>query len=358
VPLTTNQPIVSGVAAAEDLTIYTTNGAQLTVNNGANLQIADCPTSITTTACPSLAVITTTAVSSITQTTAVSGGTISYQGASAITARGVCWSTSPNPTIANSITSNGIGIGSFTSNLTGLVGGTTYYVRAYATNGSGTSYGNQVSFVTQTLAAQYPAGSVFCAGPTEIVDVTNPITGKTWMDRNLGATQVATSSTDAAAYGDLYQWGRGNDGHQCRTSATTTTFSSSDQPGNGNFILDPNTPFDWRSPQNDNLWQGVNGVNNPCPSGYRIPTSGELDAERLSWIGNNSTGAFASPLKFPMGGLRIYNNGSLVNVGISSGCWGSTISSTDSRGLDYNSTYAGIYAGYRANGVAVRCIKN
>jgi hypothetical protein len=67
----------------------------------------------------------------------------------------------------------------------------------------------------------YTANSVFCAnGPTTVVEVTNPTTGKTWMDRNLGATQVATSSTDAAAYGDLYQWGRRADGHQCRTSAT------------------------------------------------------------------------------------------------------------------------------------------
>jgi len=103
VPVTTNQPIVSGVAAAEDLTIYTTNGALLTVNTGANLQITDCPTTITTAACPSLAVLTTTTVSSISQTTAISGGTISYQGASAITSRGVCWSTSINPTIANSL---------------------------------------------------------------------------------------------------------------------------------------------------------------------------------------------------------------------------------------------------------------
>jgi hypothetical protein len=55
---------------------------------------------------------------------------------------------------------------------------------------------------------KYPAGSVFCAsGPTVIVDVTNPATGKIWMDRNLGATQVATSSTDANSFGDLYQWG-------------------------------------------------------------------------------------------------------------------------------------------------------
>ena len=163
IPVTSNQPIVSGVAAAEDLTIYTTNGAQLTVNNGANLQIADCPTTITTTACPSLAVLTTTAVSSVTLSTAISGGTITYQGESAITARGICWSTSQNPTIANSFTTNGTGVGTFTSNLTGLTAGTTYYVRAYATNASGTSYGNEVSFTTSSpllLGQNYQGGTI------------------------------------------------------------------------------------------------------------------------------------------------------------------------------------------------------
>ncbi len=74
----------------------------------------------------------------------------------------------------------------------------------------------------------FPVGTVNCAGPTDIVDVTNPTTGKTWMDRNLGASQAATSSNDAASYGDLYQWGRRADGHQCRTSATTVILSSID----------------------------------------------------------------------------------------------------------------------------------
>jgi hypothetical protein len=356
VPLTTNQPIVSGVAAAEDLTIYTTNGAQLTVNNGANLQIATCPTAITTTACPSLAVITTTSVSSITQTTAVSGGSITYQGASAITARGICWGTSPNPTIANSLTSNGTGIGTFTSNLTGLVAGITCYVRAYATNGSGTSYGNQVSFVAVNPQPAYPTNSVFCAsGPTLVVDVTSP-TGKTWMDRNLGATQVAASSTDAAAYGDLYQWGRGNDGHQCRTSATTTTLSSSDQPGNGNFILSPNAPNDWRSPQNDNLWQGVNGVNNPCPSGYRIATYTELNNERLSWSSNNNVGAYNSPLKLPYSGGRDAITGQVNTV--LGYLWSSTISGVNSQTIDFSNVNAYQWNSVRGQGCTVRCIKN
>jgi hypothetical protein len=90
----------------------------------------------------------------------------------------------------------------------------------------------------------YPLGTVHCNGtPTAVVEVINPITGRTWMDRNLGASQVATSSTDANSYGDLYQWGRRADGHQCRTSPTTSTLSSTDQPGHGKFILAPKTPI-------------------------------------------------------------------------------------------------------------------
>lgn len=94
---------------------------------------------------------------------------------------------------------------------------------------------------------------------TEVGDnfVINFTTGKVWMDRNLGASQVATSSTDIASYGDLYQWGRGTDGHQIRTSGTTATLSSSDNPGHGDFITNGSSPNDWRSPQNDNLWQVV-----------------------------------------------------------------------------------------------------
>ena len=359
VPFKSNQPIVSGVSAAEDVLIHTSSGALVSVNSGANLQIGQCPITTTQTACPSLAVVTTSSVSSITQTTAISGGTISYQGASAISARGICWSTSANPTLANSFTTNGTGVGTFTANLTGLIAGTTYYVRAFATNASGTSYGNEVSFSSQTLAAQYPAGSVFCAGPTAIVDVTNPTTGKTWMDRNLGASQAATSATDAAAYGDLYQWGRGNDGHQCRTSATTTTLSSSDQPGHGNFILIGVAPNDWRSPQNGNLWQGINGVNNPCPVGYRVPTSTELNAERASWSTDNAMGAFGSVLKFTRSGRRVPNSGVIGLAGNYGFMWSSTVSGVSSIRLNYSSFPSELVApDGRAGGESVRCIKN
>ena len=211
------------------------------------------------------------------------------------------------------------------------------------------------------LVDKYAAGSVFGAvGPTIIVDVTNPKTGKTWMDRNLGASRAATSSTDAASYGDLYQWGRGADGHQLRTSTTTTSLSSSNQPGNSNFILAPNGPSDWRNAQNDNLWQGVNGVNNPCPSGYRLPTEAELQEERASWNTNTSVGAFASPLKLPMAGSRDHSNGGLVTGGTSDHgfYWSSTIDATSSRNLYFLSNDTYMLRTQRAVGQSIRCIKN
>ena len=210
----------------------------------------------------------------------------------------------------------------------------------------------------------YPAGTVHClATPTAIVEVTNSSTGKIWMDRNLGATQVATTSTDANSYGDFYQWGRRADGHQCRTSPTTATLSSVDQPANGNFILASNSPFDWRSPQNTNLWQGVNGVNNPCPSGYRLPTETEWEAERTSWGSNNSNsaGAFASPLKLPVAGVRsssYISIGSPSYVGVYGYYWSSTVSSAVSRSLAFVSSNAGLGDNFRADGFSVRCLKD
>ena len=84
--------------------------------------------------------------------------------------------------------------------------------------------------------------------------------GRCWLDRNLGASRVAESSDDSQAYGDLFQWGRLDDGHQVRTSGTTTDLSTSDVPGHGNFIISQDYPYDWRSPQNNNLWQGINGT--------------------------------------------------------------------------------------------------
>jgi hypothetical protein len=207
--------------------------------------------------------------------------------------------------------------------------------------------------------SEFPNSFVHCGAITKIVAVTNPETGKTWMDRNLGASQAATSSTDTSSYGDLYQWGRFADGHQCRTSPTTTILSSTDSPGHGNFIIGMSSPYDWRSPQNVNLWQGVNGINNPCPTGYRIPTVAEWEDERASWSSNNAAGAFASPLKLPMTGYRGRNNGTLYLVEYLGDYWSSAVDGTGSSYLIFGSSTANTSnATNRAQGLTVRCIKD
>ena len=99
----------------------------------------------------SLPTITTTVVTSIIGTTATSGGNVSSDGGATVTVRGVCWSTTQNPTTSDNKTNDGTGKGSFTSNITGLTSDTTYYIKAYATNSAGTAYGNGVSFTSQKI---------------------------------------------------------------------------------------------------------------------------------------------------------------------------------------------------------------
>lgn len=286
--------------------------------------------------------LSTNPVTSMTDNTAVSGGNITDDGGAAITDRGVCWSTSTNPTISNFKTSDGIGSGIFTSSITGLTPGTTYCVRSYAINSVGVSYGNEVVF-----------------NITLVVDVINPYTGKIWMDRNLGASRVALDVADGAAFGDLYQWGRCTDGHEKRNSPTSSTLSDTNVPGHGKFIVADDSPYDWRSPQNNTLWQGVNGTNNPCPTGYRIPTDAEWNAEIYSWSSKSYIGAFDSPLKLTAGGCRIYTY-SNYNVGSCGYYWSSTISNSYSSYLIFLNTNAGIGSGdgYRKRGHSIRCIKD
>jgi hypothetical protein len=111
-------------------------------------------------------ILTTTNIQSITSNSAITGGTVSTDGGSSVTTRGVVWSTNPNPTISLSTkTTDELGLGTFNSNISGLSPNTIYYVRAYATNSAGTGYGNEISFKTQ-IGAIPP--SVITATATDI----------------------------------------------------------------------------------------------------------------------------------------------------------------------------------------------
>ncbi len=201
-----------------------------------------------------------------------------------------------------------------------------------------------------------------CGSP-DVETVTNPTTGETWMDRNLGASQVATASDDALAYGDLYQWGRATEGHEDRSSVTTSTNATTAVPNGGNtwdglFITENSSPGDWLTPQDNTLWQGAGGTNNPCPIGFRIPTDAEWEAERQSWATNNAAGAFGSVLKLTVGGVRSLGSGDLNNVGSRGFYWSSSVNGTYALQLYFTSSDVGIYDANRAGGFSVRCIKD
>jgi len=191
--------------------------------------------------------------------------------------------------------------------------------------------------------------------------VNNSTTGRCWLDRNLGATRVALSSTDSAAYGDLFQWGRPADGHQIRTSGTQSGPVATITPGTNTFIkISP----DWSSIDSDGALRSAylaktdgTGI---CPAGFRLPTDTEINAERLSWSSNNSAGAFASPLKLTVAGDRGYVSGSLFNVGVGGLYRSSSIyGGTNSGYLFFTGGDAGAMVSTpRSSGLTVRCLKD
>jgi len=201
---------------------------------------------ITTKTLAVLPTITTVSIANITSISAFSGGVISSDGGGSIIARGVCWGTSQNPTTANSKTTDGTGTGSFSSSITGLLAGTTYYVRAYATNSIGTGYGAQVSFSTSDI------GIIF--NPNISYGTLNDIEGnlyktiqigtQVWMAENLKTTKYKDgaaiplvtdntawynretsgycwynndASTNKNIYGALYNWHTVTTGKLCPT---------------------------------------------------------------------------------------------------------------------------------------------
>jgi uncharacterized protein (TIGR02145 family) len=244
-------------------------------------------------------------------------------------------------------------------------------------NSTGTAYfqiniNNKTCLISRKIinTGTYNSSNVYCNGiPTIVNDIVSP-SGKTWMDRNLGASRAATSSTDTLAYGDLYQWGRAADGHQCRNSSANNSLSSIDNPNHNNFIMNVNfNPGDWRIPQNENLWQGVNGINNPCPGGYRMPTETELNNEAQYWSNQIQFGG-QSLLKITITYYRDFSNGIIINSTKTGGqmyayYWTSSIGYNNngvigSKALYFDETnkYSMVISNNRGNGASVRCIKN
>jgi uncharacterized protein (TIGR02145 family) len=294
-----------------------------------------------------LPTITTTAISDITNVSATSGGNITNDGGAAITAYGVCWSTTSNPTTdLTTKTTDGTGIGAFTSNLTGLTDATTYYVRAYATNSTGTAYGNEVSFTT----------IAFSTGNT-VTDIdgntykTVVIGTQTWMAENLKTTKYNDDTTipnvtDSAAWAEL------TTPAYCWYNNDVTTYKAT-----------YGALYNWYTVNTGNL----------CPTGWHVPSdtewttlttylSGESVAGgKLKEIGTShwsspNTGASNSSgfTALPGGGRGTFSL--FQNVGIFGHWW----SSTDIwyRGLRYDKSSITRNPSIKSYGFSVRCVRD
>lgn len=227
-------------------------------------------------------------------------------------------------------------------------------------NVTGTIKANGIDGTAGQVLQNNGNGTISWASGTNLGNystVVNPVTGKIWLDRNLGATQVATSATDISSYGDLYQWGRSADGHQKRSSGIVSVLASNYFTTFGSFIINNTSPYNWLSSEETHMWKGLGAENNPCPSGFRIPTAAEWNQERLTWISNNPAGAMASPLKLPLAGYRSYINGVLDNLGTYGHYWSSTVNNSEARSLVIG-FFSSLDTSTRANGLCVRCIKD
>ena len=219
-----------------------------------------------------LPVLTTTEVIAVTQTTATSGGVITSDGGFTVTERGVCWSTSQSPTIADNKTTDGTGAGEFSSILSGLSPNTTYYVRAYATNSSGTGYGSAMSFTTQ----EGSSGGTFTDTRDGKVYQTVVIGTQEWMAENL-AYLPSVVSPGTGSNTTSYYYVYGYDGASVSAAKSTANYTTYG-------VL-----YNWPAAMNSSASSSANpsGVQGVCPTGWHLPSDAEW-TELTDYLGGVS----------------------------------------------------------------------
>ena len=302
------------------------------------------------------AVVKIDSINSITENSASCFSSVLSDGGYDVTARGVCWNTTGNPTLQNCInfTSDGSGTGSFSRNLIDLIPSKTYFIRAYASNSEGTAYDDDdVSFTTltpwpcgATLGITHTAGIIAPVNKTvNYGTVETNLTGSTkcWITQNLGADHQAATATDAteASAGWYWQFNRGQGfKHDGTTRIPNTT-----------WITSINENSDWL-PAND-----------PCAlllgSGWRLPTNTEWTNadETGGWDNYNET--FASVLKLHAAGNLNGSDGSLISRGSTGYYWSSSQSDSDyGRNLYFYSGNSYVNYGYKARGFSARCLRD
>jgi uncharacterized protein (TIGR02145 family) len=302
-----------------------------------------------TTSPPVVPVVTTTSLSAITVTTAVSGGEITSNGGAAITARGVCWNTVTAPTISNSKTNDGTTFGIFTSNLTSLAANTTYYLRAYATNIAGTSYGSEIVFKTAYGTVTDADGNTY---------YTIGIGSQVWMRENLKTTKyrdgnLITNITDNTAWSSLtygaYSWYSNDVANKPIYGALYNWYATTDSRGL--------CPTSWHVPTDAEWTTLATTLGGSSVAGGKMREPGTAH-----WVGTDATATNESGFTALGNGYRTYS-GTFTQLGIYNYTWSSTEYANPSYGYG---AYLYYYGGQlvtsqplqKTYGNSVRCIKD
>jgi uncharacterized protein (TIGR02145 family) len=300
-------------------------------------------------------VLTTDTVSAILAISAISGGKIASDGGAPVTQRGVCWGTNPYPLITDQHTSDGTGKGSFISQMTNLISDTLYYVRAYAINSVGITYGNMLSF--RTLKVVYYGIKDIDGNLYGILDIGN----QKWLNTNLRVTKYRNGDAIPYVSADA-QWKIQTMGALCsfdNLAANTTTY--------GNLYN----------------WMAINDVRGLCPDGWHIPTesdwsilstflggdsiaggklksTGTIEMGSGLWYAPNKDAGNSVNFNALPGGYRI-NYGNFYSMGNVAYFWSSTDSNSVNAWnyiLDANNAELKQNFNLKTNGFSVRCCKD
>ena len=304
-------------------------------------------------------VLSTTAITNISSSGATSGGNITSDGGSAIVDRGVCWSTSSSPTIADDHTNDGNSVGVFVSALNGLSAGTTYYVRAYATNANSTAYGNQVSFTTSGGGS----GTGGCTGgPSTVTDVDgnvyNVVTigNQCWMQENLKTTKYRNGTAIPGNLSDA-AWSSTTGGAQVDYDNDPTNTAIYGKLYNWYAVADPRElcPTGWHVPS-DAEWTTLENF----LGGSLVAGGAMKEAGLTHWASPNTDATNSSGFSGLPGGFR-FDNGTYYDIGNFGYWWSSTQNSPAdawSRGLYYNVGLVYRLNGFKSYGFSVRCVRD
>jgi uncharacterized protein (TIGR02145 family) len=295
--------------------------------------------------------VTTNSVTNILYTTVTTGGNVTDDGGATVTARGVCWSTLQNPTILDNYTTDGLGTGSFVSNITGLTQNTTYYVRAYATNIMGTGYGNELSFTTlncpNTITYEGQTYNTVQIGTQcwfkENLNVGSMISGTNEQTNNGTKEKYCynNSSANCTTYGGLYQW---DEMMQYTTVQGTKGLC----------------PTGWHIPNHLELLELMNYLGVSIAGG-KMKTTGTIEAGTGLWYAPNFGATNESDFTGLPGGVRI-TGGGFLTLGFYADFWSSTEDASNeaySGRLDKdNAVFYNDIATTESYGLSVRCLKD